>query len=196
MLLWYQDVRVSVSPNTCWKKIKEVGKKCGHKLITGSSSTSIQSSFFFVINFWKRPVHINVILVLSDHRWNEDILTEFHMNPNKRKLAHVKTNEEDEDVVLPSNTTLPKQSLSLKFYNQNCVFIHCFTHQSTSVFLCVKTYILRFRLQRGRELSGSLRQYCLAPSTVLTRYSSLSIASKSVKNISRSTGLSCFCSVL
>lgn len=63
----------------------------------------------------------------------------------------------------------------------------------TRVFLSVKkTYIFRFLLQRGRELSGSLRQYCLAPSTVFAMNSSSSISSGFKKNISPSVGFSCF----
>ena len=62
------------------------------------------------------------------------------------------------------------------------------------LYICLpkRTYILIFLLQRGRELSGSLRQYCLAPSTAFAMNSSSSASSQFMKNILLSVEFSCF----
>jgi hypothetical protein len=69
-------------------------------------------------------------------------------------------------------------------------FFSVFKRQ-TYICLPKRTYILMFLLQRGRELSGSLRQYCLAPSTEFTMNSLSSASSQFMKNVLLSLGFSC-----
>ena len=83
--------------------------------------------------------------------------------------------------------------ISLSGWNVAIIISSFFSVFKRHAYFCLpkRTYILMFLLQRGRELSGSFRQYCLAPSTAFAMNSSSSASSQFMANILLSVGFCC-----